>query len=39
LKEIEPEALAKATTTNFFRLFGKANPPNGKDPPNGSVRS
>jgi TatD DNase family protein len=27
LKEIEPEALAEATTANFFRLFAKAQPP------------
>jgi TatD DNase family protein len=27
LKGIEPEALAKATTANFFRLFAKAAPP------------
>jgi TatD DNase family protein len=27
LKEVEPEALAAATSTNFFRLFGKARPP------------
>jgi TatD DNase family protein len=27
LKRIEPEALAAATTANFFRLFAKASPP------------
>jgi TatD DNase family protein len=27
LKGIEPEALAEATTANFFRLFAKATPP------------
>ena len=27
LKGMEPEALAAATTTNFFRLFAKAQPP------------
>ena len=27
LKGIEPEALAEATTANFFRLFAKARPP------------
>jgi TatD DNase family protein len=27
LKGIKPEALAAATTANFFRLFGKAQPP------------
>jgi TatD DNase family protein len=27
LKGIEPEALAEATTANFFRLFSKARPP------------
>ena len=27
LKGIEPEALAAATTENFFRLFAKASPP------------
>jgi TatD DNase family protein len=27
LKGVEPEALAAATTGNFFRLFGKATPP------------
>jgi TatD DNase family protein len=31
LKEIEPAALAAATTANFFRLFTKAQPP-GSDP-------
>jgi TatD DNase family protein len=29
LKGIEPQALAVATTANFFRLFGKAQPPAG----------
>ena len=29
LKGIEPEALAAATTANFFRLFAKARPPAG----------
>jgi TatD DNase family protein len=27
LKGIDPEALADATTRNFFRLFAKARPP------------
>jgi len=27
LKGLEPEALAAATSANFFRLFGKASPP------------
>jgi TatD DNase family protein len=27
LREIAPEELARATTANFFRLFGKAKPP------------
>ncbi len=27
LKGVEPEALAAATTANFFRLFAKARPP------------
>jgi len=29
LKGVEPEALAAATTANFFRLFAKARPPAG----------
>jgi TatD DNase family protein len=29
LKGLEPEALAAATSANFFRLFGKARPPAG----------
>jgi TatD DNase family protein len=29
LKGLEPEALAAATSANFFRLFAKAGPPAG----------
>jgi TatD DNase family protein len=32
LKGVEPEALAAATTANFFRLFTKAKPPAGSAP-------
>lgn len=32
LKGVEPEALAAATTANFFRLFAKARPPAGSAP-------
>ncbi|MGH7114847.1 MAG: TatD family hydrolase, partial [Stellaceae bacterium] len=32
LKGVEPEALAEATSANFFRLFEKAAPPSPRPP-------